>query len=38
MYFDLASYGNGVGLVMVGFIVGTLIGYIFKVVARVGNL
>lgn len=38
MFFDLTAYGNGVGLVMLGFIVGTVIGFIFKVVAKIGNI
>lgn len=36
--FDLASYGNGIGLVMLGFIVGLVIGFIFKVISKIGYL
>lgn len=36
--FDLSSYSNGLGLVMLGFVVGLVIGYIFKVIAKIGYL
>ena len=38
MTLNMTAYGMGIGLVMVGWIAGLVVSYVFSIVRRIGNL
>jgi len=38
MTINLAAYGMGLGLVMVGWIAGLVVSYVFSIIRSIGNL
>ena len=38
MTLNLSAYGMGLGLVLVGWIAGLVVSYVFSIIRRIGNL
>lgn len=38
MTFDLSAYGMGLGLVMVGWVCGMIVSYLFNIIRRLGAI
>jgi hypothetical protein len=38
MTINLTAYGSGLGLVLIGWIAGLVVSYVFSIIRRVGNL
>jgi hypothetical protein len=38
MTLNLAAYGMGLGLVLIGWIAGLVVSYVFSIIRRIGNL
>ena len=38
MTINLTAYGMGLGLVLIGWIAGLVVSYVFSIVRRIGNL